>query len=198
MQIIDEKISKSKFELELTEFRKIEDIQRKRGVFLLKACFPNIFIAFSAIHLTPAPIAFAVKINFDNYDLEPLSIRFINPFTFEELKIKAIGLNRRKILPNGTFELVSLSQQDTTSLPFVCMPGVREYHAHPAHTGDYWLLHRNIASEGSLGFIIEKLYEYGVSAIRFYSIILKDENENIKTLITSTMNLNLKTEIIPE
>jgi hypothetical protein len=197
MQIIDENISKSKFEFELDKFRKLEDNQRKRGIILLKAEFPNIVLAFSAIHLTPPPTVFAVKINFDNYDIEPLSIRFINPFTFEELITIPIGLNRKKILSDGSVEIIPLAQQDKTSLPFVCMPGVREYHAHPAHTGDYWLLHRNIASEGSMGFIIEKLYEYGVSAIRFYNILIKDNDGNTKTLLTQMMNLSLKTDIIP-
>lgn len=198
MQIIDENISKSKFELELNEFRKIEDIQRKRGIILLKAEFPNIYIAFSALHLNPAPIAFAVKINFDNYDIEPLSIRFINPFSFEELRIMPITLKRKKILDDGSVQLIPLAQQDLTGLPFVCMPGVREYHNHPAHTGDFWLLHRNIASEGSFGFIIEKLYDYGVSAIRNYVIRFPDDTGNIKQLVYPNMGLNLDIGIVPE
>lgn len=199
MQVIDENISKLKFDLELNEFRKIEDIQRKRGIVLLKAEFPNIFIAFCAIHLIPSPIAFAVRINFHNYDLNPLSIRFINPFTFEELKTISIGLNRKKILSDGTYQLIPLVQQDITSLPFVCMPGVREYHLHPAHTGDFWLLHRNMASEGSLGFIIEKLYEYGVSAIRFFgAILLKEDGTEDKKITVPMMSLLLRRDIIPE
>jgi len=27
-------------------------------------------------------------------------------------------------------------------IPFLCLPGIREYHENPAHTGDSWLLHR--------------------------------------------------------
>jgi hypothetical protein len=46
-------------------------------------------------------------------------------------------------------------------IPFVCLPGVREYHDNPAHTGDSWLLHRG-RGEGTLHFILEQLFKYGV------------------------------------
>lgn len=61
-----------------------------------------------------------------------------------------------------------LLQQDENNLPFLCIPGIREYHNHPSHSGDSWLLHRGVGGEGSLGFIIEKLFEYGITPMVTY------------------------------
>jgi hypothetical protein len=56
-------------------------------------------------------------------------------------------------------------------IPFPCLPGVREYHEHPGHSGDPWLLHRG-GGEGTLYFLLEKLYQYGVAPISTYHVQL--------------------------
>ena len=48
--------------------------------------------------------------------------------------------------------------------PFICLPGIREYHDNPAHSGDPWLLHRT-SGAGSLAFIADKICSYGASQI---------------------------------
>lgn len=50
-------------------------------------------------------------------------------------------------------------------VPFLCLPGVKEYHESPAHSGDSWLLHRG-RGEGTLHFILDQLYRYGVQPMR--------------------------------
>lgn len=55
-----------------------------------------------------------------------------------------------------------------TDPPFVCLPGVREYHDNPAHSGDPWLLHRN-SGEGSLAFILDKIWQHGVRPLQQYT-----------------------------
>src|SRR3990170_4344879 len=164
MQIIDEVVSREKFLFEIDTFKKIADTQSKRGVLMLKAEFPNVVIAFAATRLKPSPIVFAVRINFNNYDLEAPSVRFIDPFTGENL-LQPPPMLRKVTLKDKPSEIQALSMKDTIGLPFICIPGIREYHIHPAHTGDFWLLHRKKGGEGTLGFIIDKLYEYGISAI---------------------------------
>jgi putative metal binding uncharacterized protein len=52
-------------------------------------------------------------------------------------------------------------------VPFLCLPGVREYHDNPAHSGDSWLLHRG-RGEGTLHFILDQLYRYGVQPMRVH------------------------------
>jgi hypothetical protein len=49
-------------------------------------------------------------------------------------------------------------------VPFLCLPGVRQYHDNPAHTGDSWLLHRR-SGEGSLHFLVEQIWKYGVNPV---------------------------------
>lgn len=173
MQTIDPEISKSKFNSEIDAFLKARDIQRERGIILLEKEFPNAFFAFGSPNLNPCPIIFAVKINFDNYDLEPLSVQFIHPFTFRPLRLQDVATHfNRNIGPEGAIVLQALLQEEPSpeSLPFLCIPGIREYHNHPAHSGDTWLLHRKNAGEGSLGFVIEKLFDYGISAINSYQL----------------------------
>jgi len=168
MQSIDPVITELKFKEELKIFLASTEYNRRRGILLLEATYPNIIIAFAVIKLKPHPIGFAICFNFDNYDLEPLSARFVDPFTFAP-EVNGFAL-WRKI--EGSIQLQNLTQKDETGLPFVCIPGVREYHHHPAHSGDSWLLRRQKGGEGSLGFLVEKLYEYGIPAISSFQVQL--------------------------
>jgi len=167
-QFVDQAVSAEKYNQELELFSQAKSINLKRGIILLDAQFPNVYIAFVATKLSPPPLVFAVKINFDNYDFEPPSVIFINPFTSEPLLQSAqVGIPFwRKISNNQAPQ--QLLQQNQNALPFLCIPGVREYHKHPAHTGDSWFLHRKSGGEGSLGYLVEKLYEYGITSLGGY------------------------------
>ena len=171
-QYVDIDVTRRKFDFELGQFIRLKESNRKRGVIILDASFRNIYLAFSAINLNPSPIIFAVKINFENYDLEPLSVQFVNPFTFELINNRnqlLTHFNRKVCLEDGGISMQSLLVQNNGKPPFICIPGIREYHNHPAHTGDSWLLHRR-DGEGTLGFIVDKLYEYGISGIACYQV----------------------------
>jgi hypothetical protein len=179
MQAIDPEISKLKFDAELRGFLNARDMHRQRGIILLEKEFPNAYFAFGAPSLNPCPIVFAVKINFDNYDLDALSVQFVHPFTFEPIKLQEMATHFKRVVEqNGLLTHQPLLQEEALpeSLPFLCIPGIREYHSHPAHTGDSWLLHRKLSGEGSLGFIIEKLFEYGAAPINSYQIQLPAMN----------------------
>lgn len=169
MQVVDPKVSQRKFDQEIGAFVNETVMHRSRGIYLIEHKFPNAYFAFGSPSLAPCPIVFAVKINFDNYDLEPLSIEFIHPFTFSKLKLHEMSTHFNRNLSNipGMVQLQALLQQEPSpdAFPFLCIAGVREYHNHPAHTGNSWLLHRKNGGEGSLGFLIEKLYEYGIVPI---------------------------------
>jgi hypothetical protein len=47
---------------------------------------------------------------------------------------------------------------------FLCMPGTREYHDNPAHSGDSWMLHRR-TGEGRLYNLLDKVSRYGTEPI---------------------------------
>lgn len=74
------------------------------------------------------------------------------------------------MIQQGSVPLTNLLQSNRPDdYPFICLPGVREYHDNPAHTGDSWLLHRG-SGEGSLAFILEKIWVYGVDPISTFQL----------------------------
>ena len=48
--------------------------------------------------------------------------------------------------------------------PFLCIAGVREYHEHPAHSGDHWLSHRT-SGAGCLVRLVQVISKYGLETI---------------------------------
>jgi hypothetical protein len=57
------------------------------------------------------------------------------------------------------------------TVPFLCVGGVREYHAHPGHSGDPWDLQR-AAGAGQLARLAEIIWRYGVDPINGYAITM--------------------------
>ncbi|MBY3347861.1 hypothetical protein HFO60_27250 [Rhizobium leguminosarum] len=179
-QFVDEAVSRRKFEREVAQYRELEDSYRRRGWFLLDATFPTVLVLFVALKVTPRSLVCAVRLDFTNYDLVPPSVTFVDPSTGTVLPAKSLGFKMLRLngLKEASPEIVTtLAQQQPLSVqellqahspdgtPFLCLPGVREYHDHPAHTGDSWLLHRR-SGEGSLHFILEKIWACGINPIR--------------------------------
>jgi len=183
-QVVEPEVSRAKFDREVAAYRNLEATYRKRGWLLLDAEFPEVFVVFAATKLRPAPIVAAVVVDFTDYDLQPPSVRFVDPFTREKLLASTVQFQmlRRPPMPGippeamaelmqqGGLKLSSMIQANRPDdYPFVCLPGVREYHDNPAHTGDSWLLHRG-SGEGSLVFILEKIWMYGVDPLSTYNL----------------------------
>jgi len=175
LQTVDPKVSRAKFDREISRFRAYADAYRMQGCFLIEESFPSAFFIFASPKVKPRVIGAAIEIDFTNYDLRPLSVVFVDPFTRQPIARKDLPLNmlRRPQLPGTPTEMISnLIQQNAVSLtdfiqansledqPFLCMAGVREYHDNPAHSGDPWLLHRG-SGEGCLAFILDKIIKYG-------------------------------------
>jgi hypothetical protein len=197
MQSIDPSISRQKFTAEVASFLQAEEMQRQRGILLLKQDYPDVIIAFCTPQMPIKAIAFTVRINFDNYDLVPPSIRFIDPFSWENLTDVPNHMLRKIPKGAGSIELFPLAQKEPVGIPFICFPGIREYHNHPAHTGNNWLLHRKKQGVGTLGFLIEKLYQYGISSLAYYRVLIQSplQNGQIDSL---TCNLMPDINRIPE
>jgi hypothetical protein len=180
-QVVDPAVSHAKFDREVAAYRKMEAAYRKRGWLLLDAAFPEVCIAFAVPKLRPFPIVAAVVIDFTDYDLRPLSVRFVDPFSREPLVARNLNFTmwRRQCMPDeafaamlqqGALPVANIVQfNDPDDHPFICLPGVREYHDNPAHTGDSWLLHRS-SGEGSLAFILDKIWTYGVEPLSTFQI----------------------------
>ncbi|MER9794600.1 putative metal-binding protein [Mesorhizobium sp. M0213] len=179
-QIVDQAVSRRKFEREIAQYRQLEDTYRRRGWFLLEATFPSVLVLFAAVKVTPRPLVCAVRLDFTNYDLMPPSVKFVDPSTGSALPMKSLGFQMMRLdgLDDASPETIaSLAQQQRLpvqpllqahgpdEIPFLCLPGVKEYHDHPAHTGDSWLLHRR-SGEGSLHFILEQIWASGINPIQ--------------------------------
>ncbi len=176
--LVDPTVSRAKFERELVEYRKLETEHQRRGWWILKAEFPEVFTVFAAPQLRPSPVVFGALLDFTNYDLWPPSVQVVDPFTREPYSGHNLPVPFLRRVPQAAVmseeqpndgripvqQLMQFHQPD--QVPFLCLPGVREYHQHPAHTGDLWLLHRN-RGEGTLFFILDKLYTYGVAPLGY-------------------------------
>jgi Predicted metal binding domain len=178
---VDPQVSRRKFERELTNFRRIEDYYLSRGIWLLKAEFPQFFFVLATPNANPKMVPYGILVDFTDYDEHPLSVRFVDPFTRKVLSLKEIPGNlygnrvthfprsRQIISPvDGGMrtEIVPLLQAfGENGVPFICLPGVREYHDNPGHSGDSWFLHRR-TGEGTLHFILDNLWKYGVEKVQ--------------------------------
>ncbi|MDE5445604.1 hypothetical protein GWG65_30170 [Bradyrhizobium sp. CSA207] len=197
LQTVDPEVSRVKFARELANYRSMESAFRKKGWFLLDAEFPEFFVVFAATKLRPSPIVAAVVLDFTNYDLQPPSVTFVDPFTREPIQAKSLlvqmlrrpgGLSPEAfatMAQQGVAQPSQMIQSDSLEdQPFICLPGVREYHDNPAHTGDSWLLHRN-CGEGSLAFILEKIWAYGVNPLAHYQVLAQAPAINMALSLTA-------------
>jgi len=171
-QYVDPEVTLTKFEAEFQAFKRNEDTYRAMGVVFLKRTPDSANFLFSVPHIIPQPIAFGVKIDYKNWDAEPPSIQFIDPFSERPLSFNEVKIGffqKTGVDPFGQPILINLLQQSEP--PFICIPGVKEYHDHPAHSGDSWFLHRQ-QGEGELCTIIEQLYKHSVALAGGYNIQL--------------------------
>jgi hypothetical protein len=180
-QYCDPKVTQTKFEREIQTFVNLEEEWRKKGVFLVSNKFPVVEFIFVTAKLKPSSVAFSVRVDFSNFDIEPPSVKFIDPFTGIALTRKDVPVNfwQFKYPPQINNQLplnMQVQQQDLLQggpemIPFLCIRGVREYHEHPYHTGDSWLLYRN-TGVGNLNYLLDQLYNNSIALVNGHSISL--------------------------
>jgi len=187
-QSADPRVSRSKFEREIDEFRRFASDYAKRGWLLAEADFPRAFVVMAAPQLKPPPIVTGVQFDYTDYDLRPPSVRLADAFGREPYKASELpttllrqteseALPAGLALPPGMLAQRMIQQQPLMQsygpdeLPFLCIAGVREYHEHPAHSGDRWELHRREGA-GRLARILEIIDTYGIRPINGYGVNL--------------------------
>jgi len=158
--LVDAEVTRQKFREELTLWQAHGDLA-KRGWLVLNANLeePSVELALLARIATSAAIGFlpvvlcAIRLRYDNYDLWPPSLTFIDLFTRQPSHphVRAFRLT-----PEGPRDVL-IDGHPATRQPFLCLPGIREYHTHPQHTGDDWLLHRAL-KEGNISTIAERIW----------------------------------------
>ena len=188
LQSVEPAVSRAKFDRELDAFRGLARDYQQRGWLLVDAEFPHVFVVMAAPQITPSPVVTGVLFDYTDYDLRPPSVRLANPFTRQpylagELptnllrQVQGGALPIQISLPAGMPTPVMIQQQPLMQsygpdeLPFLCVAGTREYHEHPAHSGDRWELHR-AGGAGKLARLLEIIDTYGVRPLNGYGVNL--------------------------
>jgi hypothetical protein len=155
--VVDPEVSRRKFDREVDLWSGQEEAYRRRGWVMLSRGELAVDIGFLgrlpvAGAVIPAMTA-CVRVDFTNFDVWAPSVEFIDPFTGDYAlpTVQAIVAS-----DEGPRDLI-VQGHPATGRPFFCVPGVRQYHDHPQHSGDSWLLHRE-SGEGSLATICDRLW----------------------------------------
>lgn len=160
--LVERDVSRFKLRRELEQWR--ANIQHRERGWVLLRCDEDALVVeigfLSRVALSSGSdrmpvMVCAIRLEYDNYDLLPPSLSFIDAFTGAPSKphVRAI-----QWAENAARDVLIDAHPDTLS-PFLCVPGVREYHSHPQHTGDSWLLHRSLG-EGSVSTICERVWRF--------------------------------------
>jgi hypothetical protein len=89
--------------------------------------------------------AFKARFDLTDYDLRAPSLEFFDPWTDVALQY-ATMFRAVEFEPQRKAHLVLLDNHPITKKPFLCIRGIREYHEHPQHSGDDWMLYRQTLS----------------------------------------------------
>ena len=184
-QYVDPSVSGAKFDREIADYVAFEADYRTRGWFLVKAAWPVVVVVMASDKTIPPAIVAAVQFDYTNYDAEPPSVRFINPFSGRFLAFKELptrlprgipGQEMPMPIPGGPKIQVMMAQElmqahSEEDLPFLCIPGVKEYHDHLGHSGDPWEIHRS-TGEGRLVRLLEVISKYGLEPVKGFHVNL--------------------------
>lgn len=191
MARIDPDVSRLKFEQEIGRLIQQTSTLQDRGIYIVGSpTFPIVDLLYvsrhptqivfptiqpSTIILPPGAAALAIgevpniaarafKARFDltDYDLRAPSVSFLDPWTNEYLQY-ATMFRAQEYEQVRKAHLVLLDDHPSTHRPFLCLRGIREYHEHPQHSGDEWLLYR---TEMSLFSLAMSVWRVSVDLIR--------------------------------
>ena len=184
-QHVDPDVSSAKLQRELAEYLSLEADYRKRGWFLIEAKGPLVTVLLAANKTTPPTLVTAVRFDYTNYDADPPSVRFVDPFSGRPFSNKELPIRLLRAVPGPEVDMPGpggiKAQLNTTQdlmqahtpdeLPFLCIAGVKEYHDHPGHSGDSWELHRP-AGEGRLVRLLEVISKYSIDTVKGFHVNL--------------------------
>lgn len=150
--------SRAKFDEQLRRWHANADVYAGRGWLLLSEGDLTVDIGMLRTlpmsgHQVPV-MTVCVRLDYWNFDLWAPSVTFIDPVTRQPAKPVVRATD--PVSPHEARDLL-IDVHPTTRQPFLCLPGVREYHTHPQHSGDDWLLHRPLR-RGDLAVICERVW----------------------------------------
>lgn len=154
--VVDPNVSRTKLGRELEAWRRNDVDYRRKGWILLRADLEELvvdiaFLALLPLSGNPVPIvAPAIRLGYDNYDLWPPTLTFIDVFTGRPARSPVSAFMQTD---DGQLRSI-LMERDGKQ--FLCLRGTREYHEHPDHDGDRWELYRGDKA-GALAVICDRV-----------------------------------------
>jgi len=166
--MVDTEVSHLKFERDVHTLSEQRRTLESRGIFLLDStAYPFVELAFVPRHFLQivlpaaqtgaiilpqgammavqipslAARAFKARLDLTGYDLQAPSLEFRDFWTDNKLEY-ATMFRALEYEKERKAHVVLLDDHPTTHKPFLCIRGIREYHEHPQHSGDDWLLYR--------------------------------------------------------
>lgn len=164
----DRQVSERKFQRELERVRHQRSDLEARGIFVVgESQYPTVDAVYlprnplrvavqtppnALIALPVGSIAFveivslaarAFKVRFDlsDFDMRAPSVEFLDVFSGRPLDYNT-SFRALEYEQNRKAHVVLLPDHPATHKTFLCRRGIREYHEHPQHTGDDWMLYR--------------------------------------------------------
>lgn len=159
MSTVPAEVSTAKLDREIEHWQENRELYRRRGWVLVSRDGLIVDVAFTAqvqvsTSAAPLPIVTAcIRLDYSDYDLEPPSLTFID---LQSGKPHFPHVQALILTEEGPRDLL-IRAHPQTKLPFLCIPGTREYHSHPQHSGDSWLLHRSRRA-GALAVICDQVW----------------------------------------
>lgn len=155
--VVPLEVSREKLRAELRQWEENRDLYMQRGWIILGVDDLWLELAIlqpAANTAWPPFVAVTVGLDYRNYDLQPPSVTFLDPLSRAPsdpiVKPHQVeGQRLRLLVPGG---------HPTTKRPFLCLPGVSEYHIHPEHDGDPWLAEHRALGEGKIANIANHLW----------------------------------------
>ena len=147
---MDEEVSKVKFERAVQVFDPDhERFVSVEGWEVLTRDYPHLRIVFKH---PASKRRFGFDFMCDEWDHLPPSLSLFDPVGGDELPWPK--------WPQGGWQA---GEHPVTRRPFLCLPGIREYHTHTSHLNDPWDNYRNRSSYG-LGHIVDRVWQkFGVT-----------------------------------
>ncbi|MCW3033122.1 MAG: hypothetical protein JWM60_1467 [Solirubrobacterales bacterium] len=155
--LVDPAVSRAKLARQLADWDANAECYRKRGWVMLERGELHVEVGFMcALPIGPEgsvpAMPLAIRVGFENYDVWAPSVQLIDPVTRRCLDQPWIaGIDYERVHPGGVAEQVLVMPHPDTGKVFLCKRGSREYHSHPEHSGDDWLLYRG----GGLGTLAQ-------------------------------------------
>jgi hypothetical protein len=170
--LVDPRVSRAKFEREVGNLLSPVVDVRSRGWIVESAVYPTLRVTFLTAHLDFPFAEFTAEMDFTNYDVVPPSVKLLHPVTLQPMRAFGYQLTER-----GVMNIV-VGGHPETGLPFVCLPGVREYHTHPEHDGDSWDLYR-ARGDGRPFVVLDRLWKFCVRPAAYLIVPLKPNTGEI-------------------